>query len=181
MHAGERVRKAQQANRARQKEKRAGADGGDTEKIEKRGHASASPWSASSRLTRAMVASAASKARPSATSSTPGTLVALAINSSAPMPPVPSNWTAINLSTSDPRKMLASPTATARTIRPAAARSSSSMPDCLFEQGFVRFDGCRYGLRNVEAMHLKHFAFRARGQCSRLKARINKKGVTGDA
>jgi hypothetical protein len=55
------------------------------------------------------------------------------------------------------------------------------MTHCLFEQSLVRLYGRRYGLRNVEAVHLKHFAFRACGQSSGLKAGIDEKGVAGEA
>jgi hypothetical protein len=55
------------------------------------------------------------------------------------------------------------------------------MAEHLFEQVFVSFDGCRYRLQNVEAVHLKRVAFRACRQGSWLQARINEKGVAGDA
>src|ERR1700756_5342865 len=94
------------------------------------------------------------------------------------MPPVPSSWTAISLSTSfGPRKTRASPMATMRTIRPAAVRRSSFMADRLFEQGLILNHGRRYRLQSIETVHLKHFAFRACGHGSRLKARIHEKGV----
>ncbi|HLG79525.1 MAG TPA: hypothetical protein VKY22_00795 [Bradyrhizobium sp.] len=55
------------------------------------------------------------------------------------------------------------------------------MADRPLEQGVIRCNGGRYRLSDVEAVHLKHFAFRACGRGSGLKALVDEERVAGDA
>src|SRR5262249_1234844 len=157
---GQRVREAQEAYRAGEKEERARRDCHHGEDVAREAHrlsaASASFGGApGAPTTKATDANAARRASASATSTTAAVRVAAETGRSGAMPAVPGAGAAMRRSTSPgPRRMRSSPSAAMSTTNPAAPRRNSAivtgLAQGLAQQGFFDGELFRRRARDVE-------------------------------